>query len=37
MWNVLTVPTVWYFYCPRQREMFLLFREFGILNVRDNV
>ena len=25
MWNVLTVPTVWYFNCPRQSGMFLLF------------
>jgi hypothetical protein len=31
MWNVLTVPTVWNFNCPRQRGMFLLFRQYGIL------
>ena len=37
MWNVLTVPTVWYFNCPRQRGMFLLFLHCGILTVRDNV
>jgi hypothetical protein len=36
MWNVLTVLTVWYFNCPRQRGMFLLFRQFGILTVIDN-
>jgi hypothetical protein len=36
MWNVLTVLTVWYFNCPRQRGMFLLFRQFGILTVTDN-
>jgi hypothetical protein len=37
MWNVLTVPTVWNFNCPRQHGMFLLFRQFGILTVPDNV
>jgi hypothetical protein len=37
MWNVLTVLTVWYFNCPRQRRMLLLFRQFGILTVTDNV
>ena len=37
MWNVLTVPTVWYFNCPRDRGMFSLFRQFGILTVRNNV
>jgi hypothetical protein len=31
MWNVLTVPSLWYFNCPRQCVMFLLFRQFGIL------
>jgi hypothetical protein len=33
MWNILTVPTVWYFNCPQQYGMFLLFRECGILTV----
>jgi len=33
MRNILTVPRVWYFNCPRQRGMFLLFRECGILTV----
>jgi hypothetical protein len=37
MWNILTVPRVWYFKCPRQRGMFLLFRQFDILTVTDNV
>jgi hypothetical protein len=37
MWNVLTVQTVWNFNCPRQCVMFLLFRQFGILTVHDNV
>jgi hypothetical protein len=36
MWNVLTVPTVWNFNCPRQCVMFLLFQQFGILTVTDN-
>ena len=31
MCNVLTVPTVWYFNCPRQRGIFLLFLQCGIL------
>jgi hypothetical protein len=34
MWNVLTVPTVWYFNCPRQCGMLLLFLKFGILTVQ---
>ena len=37
MCNVLTVPTVWYFNCPQQYGIFLLFLEYGILNVHDNV
>jgi hypothetical protein len=37
MWNILIVPRMWYFNCPRQREMFLLFRQFDILTVTDNV
>jgi hypothetical protein len=37
MWNVITVPTVWYFNCPRQCWMFLLFLQCGILTVPDNV
>ena len=37
MWNVLTLPTLWYFNCPRQCVMFLLFRQFDILTVTDNV
>ena len=37
MWNVLTLPTLWYFNCPRQCVMFLLFRQFGILTVTDNM
>jgi hypothetical protein len=37
MWNVLTVPTVWYFNCSRQCGMFLLFRQCGILTVPDNL
>jgi hypothetical protein len=37
MWNILTVPTVWYFNCSRQCVMFLLFLQFGILTVTDNV
>ena len=36
MSNVLTVPTVWYFNCPRQCGM-LLFRQCGILTLPDNV
>jgi hypothetical protein len=35
MWNVLTVPTVWYFNCPQPCGMFLLFRQCGILTVPD--
>jgi hypothetical protein len=31
MWNVLAVPTLWYFNCSRQYGMFLLFLECGIL------
>jgi hypothetical protein len=31
MWNVLTVPRVWYFNCSRQYGMFLLFLQCGIL------
>jgi hypothetical protein len=31
MWNVLIVPTVWYFNCSRQYGMFLLFIQCGIL------
>jgi hypothetical protein len=27
----------WYYNCPRQRGMFLLFRQFNILTVTDNV
>jgi hypothetical protein len=37
MWNILTVPTVWYFNCPQQYGIFLLFLEYGILTVNDNV
>ena len=37
MLNVLTVPTVWYFNCPRQCGMFLLFRQCGMLTVPINV
>ena len=37
MWNVLTVPTVWYFNCSRQCGMFSLFLHCGILTVPDNV
>jgi hypothetical protein len=37
MCNVLTVPTVWYFNCPQQYGIFLLFLEYGILTVHDNV
>jgi hypothetical protein len=37
MCNVLTVPTVWYFNCPQQCGIFLLFLECGILTVNDNV
>ena len=37
MWNVLTVPAVWYFNCSRQCGMFLLFRQCGILTVPDNL
>ena len=47
MWNGLTVPTVWYFNCPRCGmftvptvwcpRMFLLFLQCGILAVPDNV
>jgi hypothetical protein len=33
MWNVLTVPTVWYFNCPRQCGMLLLFRQCGIITL----
>jgi hypothetical protein len=33
MWNVLTVPTVWYINCSRQYGMFLLFLQCGILTV----
>jgi hypothetical protein len=33
MWSVLNVPTMWYFNCPRQRGMFLLFLQCGILTV----
>ena len=33
MWNVLTVPTVWYINCPRQYGIFFLFRLCGILTV----
>jgi hypothetical protein len=37
MWNVLTVPTVWDFNCPRKCGMFLLFLQCGMLTVPDNV
>jgi hypothetical protein len=37
MWNVLTVPTVWYFNWPQQYGIFLLFLECGILTVPDNM
>jgi hypothetical protein len=33
MWSVLNVPTMCYFNCPRQRGMFLLFLQCGILTV----
>jgi hypothetical protein len=33
MWSVLNVPTMWYFIFPRQRGMFLLFLQCGILTV----
>jgi hypothetical protein len=33
MWSVLNVPTMWYFILPRQRGMFLLFLQCGILTV----
>jgi hypothetical protein len=33
MWSVITVPIMWYFNCPRQRGMFLLFLQCGILTV----
>jgi hypothetical protein len=37
MSNILTVPTLWYFNCPQQCAMFLLFQQFDILTVTDNV
>jgi hypothetical protein len=33
MWNVLTVPTVWYVNCTRQCVVFLFFLQCGILTV----
>ena len=37
MWNVLTVPTVWYFNCPKTCGVFLMFLQCGILTVPDCV
>jgi hypothetical protein len=37
MWSVLNVPIMWYFNCPGQRGMLLLFLQCGILTVPDNV
>ena len=31
MWSVLNVPIMWYFNCPGQRGMLLLFLQCGIL------
>ena len=33
MWNILTVPRMWYLNCPRQCGIFLLFLQCGILTV----